>query len=86
MRIRDWFRNVFSARPVTAAGEGVTEPGAVQAAEESTASSPDEGAADIKRMETTAGGAAVPGIAGSAAAQAAEAQIASEEAPPDQTP
>jgi hypothetical protein len=81
MPIRDWFRNAFSARRVTAAGEGVTEPDAAKAAEESTVSSPDEGAADIKRMETTVGGAAAPGIAPSAAAEAAEAQIKSQEAP-----
>lgn len=53
-------------------------------AEESAA--PDEGEGDIKRMETTAGGAAIPGIASSGAAEAAESQIASEEAPSDPAP
>jgi hypothetical protein len=86
MHIRDLFRNVFSARPVTAAGEELTEPGAARAAEESTLPSPDDGAADIKRMEKTVGGAAAPGIASSAAAEAAEAQIESQEAPPEQAP
>lgn len=81
MRIGDWFRNVFSARPVREAGAELTEPDAAKAADESTIPSPDEGAADIKRMETTVGGAAAPGIASSAAAEAAEAQIESQEAP-----
>jgi hypothetical protein len=84
MPYRDWFRNVFSARPV--ADEGSDEiPNEAVVAEEGAAA-PDEGADDVKRMETMAGGAAVPGIAGSAAAEAAEAQLASEAAPPDPTP
>jgi hypothetical protein len=44
---------------------------------------PDEGAADVRHIETTAGGAAVPGIAASEAAGAAEEDLQSEEAPPD---
>ena len=46
----------------------------------------DAGAADLRRMETTAGGAVVPGIAGSDAAQVAEAEVESEEAPADPDP
>ncbi|TML74833.1 MAG: hypothetical protein E6G12_10740 [Actinobacteria bacterium] len=47
---------------------------------------PDKGAADVRRMETTAGGAVMPGKAGAEAAEAAEADLASEEAPPDPNP
>ena len=48
--------------------------------------SPDEGAADVRRMETTAGGAVLPGYASSEAAEAGEEDLASEEAPPDPAP
>lgn len=41
----------------------------------------DAGSADIRRMESTVGGAVMPGMAGSEAAETAEADL-SEEAPP----
>jgi hypothetical protein len=47
---------------------------------------PDEGEAEVKRMETTAGGAVMPGYAASEAAEAADENLATEEAPSDPTP
>jgi len=47
---------------------------------------PDESAADVRRVETTAGGAPLPGRAASEAAEAAEEDLSSEEAPPDASP
>jgi hypothetical protein len=42
------------------------------------------GEADLRRAENLSGGAVAPGLATPAAAEAAEAQIASEEAPPSE--
>jgi hypothetical protein len=47
---------------------------------------PDEGAADLERMENVHGGAVVPGIAASEAAETAEEDLETEEAPPDPDP
>jgi len=47
---------------------------------------PDAGAADVRRVETATGGYAVPGLADSEAAEAAEADLGTEEAPPDPEP
>jgi hypothetical protein len=45
-----------------------------------------EGAADLRRMGTRAGGAAMPGLASLEATEAAEADLETEEAPPDTDP
>jgi hypothetical protein len=47
---------------------------------------PDEAAADLERMENVHGGAVVPGIAASEAAETAEEDLETEEAPPDPDP
>jgi hypothetical protein len=62
------------------------EPGAVAADMHEEYGAPDEGAADLKRMESTLGGAVMPGVAGAAAAETAESDLESEEAPPDPHP
>jgi hypothetical protein len=46
----------------------------------------DEGEKDLRRAEQTSGGAVMPGYAAAEAAEAAEADLTSEEAPPDPEP
>jgi hypothetical protein len=77
MSLSDWFRRMFSSH-------SETDEEAAAMHEEYGAQ--DEGEADVRRMETTAGGAVMPGIYGSAGAEAAEAEIESEEGPRDPAP
>jgi hypothetical protein len=77
MSIGDWFRRLFSSGGETS--------------EEETAlheeyGTPDEAESDLHGMEELSGGAVMPGRAASEGAEAAEADLASEEAPPDPNP
>jgi hypothetical protein len=47
---------------------------------------PAEGETEVKEMEDLSGGAVVPGLAASAGAEAAEAEIQASEAPPEPGP
>jgi len=44
---------------------------------------PEEAETEVKEMENLSGGAVMPGLAASAGAEAAQAEIESEEAPPE---
>jgi hypothetical protein len=77
-------RNLFSG-PAHIAGGG-DDSGEVAADMHEEYGAPDEGEADLKRMETTIGGAVVPGISGSEAAETGLEDLESEEAPPDPDP
>jgi len=77
-KFRDWL-----AGPPHVA-EGDDEGAAAALHEEFHTSSAAE--ADVHKMETTAGGAAVPGIGGSDAAETVESDLSEEAAPPDVDP
>jgi hypothetical protein len=81
MSFLDRLRNMLAGPPRVQGGD---DEGAAALREEY--GTPDEGAADIRRMETTAGGAPMPGFAASEAAETAEADLETEEAPPDPDP
>lgn len=87
MGLSDWFRRLFSSSPAQSAEEGVaTEPAGQDAAAGEQDIVRDEGEADLDQMKLASGGAAAPGMAASAGAEAAEAQLSESEQPPDQTP
>jgi hypothetical protein len=76
MSVSDWFRRLFASR---------SELAEEAAAEREDFGKPDEAEADLERAEYTPrlfGG----GFAGSEAAEAAEAELESEAAPPDLAP
>jgi hypothetical protein len=77
-RFRDWL-----AGPPHVADGG--DEGAAAALHEEFHTS-DAAEADVRKMETTAGGAAMPGISGSDAAETVEADFSEEAAPPDLDP
>jgi hypothetical protein len=80
----DRLRNMLSGPPhIDDSGD---DPGEFAADMQEEYGAPDEGAADLKRLEATSGGAVVPGVATSEAAEAAEEDLESEEAPPDPDP
>ena len=91
MSVRSWFRNLF-ATPARTDDGGDPETDADLAEE---LGAPDEGREDIERMAGTGGGpGVVPGgtyipggrFAATEAAETAEADLESEEAPPDHGP
>jgi hypothetical protein len=84
MSLLDSLRKIFSGP--THVGGGGDDPGEVAADMHEEYGAPDEGKADLERMEDLHGGAVVPGIAGSEAAEAGLEEIESEEAPPDPDP
>ena len=73
----NWFRRLFSSHTESA------EENAVLHEEYGTE---DAAQADVERFETATGGGPVAGPATSGAAQAADAELESEEAPPDLDP
>jgi hypothetical protein len=78
MSFLDRLRNLLSGPPHVQGGDSESD-----AALREEYGVPDEGAADVRRMETTAGGAPIPGFAAHEAAELAEADLEAEEAPPD---
>jgi hypothetical protein len=80
MSLGDWFRRLFSSAPAAEADED-----AAALREEYGEPGPDAGEADLKRMEVARGGP-MPNVAAAEGAEAAEAEIESEEAPPDLDP
>jgi hypothetical protein len=67
-------------------GDKGDDPGEFAADMHEEYGAPDEGAADLQWMENVHGGAVVPGIAASEAAETAEEDLETEEAPPDPDP
>jgi hypothetical protein len=81
MSLRDWFRRLFSSSRTDASPAPAEE----DAAQSEPYVAP-EGEADLERMEKLSGGAVMPGLAAGEGAAAAEAQIESQEGPPDRNP
>jgi hypothetical protein len=92
MSFLDWLRNLISGPPRVS--DTMDDPGEVAADLHEELGAPEEGEADIGGAATTSGpippatvGGMAPGRPGSpAGAEAAEAEIESEEAPPDPDP
>jgi hypothetical protein len=86
MSLLDWFRNVFSGPPhIAGSGDDPSEVAAVLGEEYGLH---DEAAPDLRRIEATGGGGGLvqPGYGAFEAAETAEEDLASEEAPPDPDP
>jgi hypothetical protein len=83
MSIGDWFRKLFAGP--THIGDGSNEDAAALHEEYGT---PGEGEADLRHMEETGGGGGLAGLRFGAneAAEAAEEDLETEEAPPDLAP
>ncbi len=79
MGLGDWFRRMFSSGSERAEKAAAMHEGF---------GAPDEGEVDLKRVEETGGGGGTSGLrfGASEAAEAAEDDLASEEAPPDPAP
>ncbi|HJQ75244.1 MAG TPA: hypothetical protein VJ814_10170 [Gaiellaceae bacterium] len=84
MSLLDRLRNLLSGPPHIA--DSGDDAGEFDADMHEEYGAPDEGKADLERMENLSGGAVVPGIATSEAAEAGEEDIETEEAPPDPDP
>jgi hypothetical protein len=81
MSFLDKIRNALAGPPHIEGGDDETD--ATLREEYGT---PDEAEADVTHLETSTGGAVVPSFASSDAAEAAEDDLESEEAPPDIDP
>jgi len=87
MSLGDWFKRLFSSTPAESAEEGVaTEPAGQDAAAGGQDIVRNEGEADLDQMKLASGGAGAPGMAPSAGAETAEAQLSQQEKPQDPTP
>jgi len=81
MSFSDALRKIF-ARP-TRIGDGSAEDASALHEE---FGAPDEGEGYLKKSEPLSGGAVVPGVAASEAAETGEEDLETEEAPPDPDP
>lgn len=84
MSLLDRLRKLFEGP--SHVGDTGDDPSEFAADRQEEYGAPDKAAAELERMENVHGGAVVPGIAASEAAETAEEDLETEEAPPDPDP